>query len=263
MLDVKYQPMNSVFFYILIRAWHSYDNFDNCINSIFKQNYNKYQILFVDDATPLSKLQKQHITQKLKGHIAVFNKKRLYSLRNSYQMIHKFAKKDKSVIFNLDGDDWLPHPRCLEIVASCYKENSKCQLTYGDCFIWDGKKNIKSAKSGIPFVNIPYPKYVVKNHTYRRHFFMALHPRTWRVSLYKKIKRSDFLRPNNSWLRFAEDQAIFFPLLEMAGENFKVIKRPIYVYNVATDLSDVKTNYLKLLKDELIIRRKKPYAPAI
>jgi hypothetical protein len=178
-------------------------------------------------------------------------------------MIHKFAKKDNAVVFNLDGDDWLPHPKCLEIVASCYKENDKCQLTYGNCLIWDGSKRLKSANSLTPFVNIPYPKYVVKNRTFRKQFFMALHPRTWRVSLYKKIKRNAFLRPDKSWLRFAEDQAIFFPLLEMAEGNFEVIKKPIYVYNVATDLSDVKTNYLKLLKDELIIRRKKPYVSAI
>ena len=153
--------MKSIFFYVLIRSWNAYDNFDKCIDSVFKQQYDKYKILFVDDGSPLNILQKKHITQKLKGHVVVFNNKRLYSLRNSYQMIHKFTKKNKAVVFNLDGDDWLPHPNCLKTVASYYKDNDKCQLTYGDCSVWDGKKMIKSSRSSMPFTNIPYSKNIV------------------------------------------------------------------------------------------------------
>ena len=254
--------MNSIFFYILIRSWNAYSNFDKCIDSVFKQQYDRYKILFVDDATPLNILQKKHISQKLKGHIVVFNKKKLSSLRNSYLMIHKFAKKNEAVVFNLDGDDWLPHSNCLKTVASYYKKNDKCQLTYGDCSIWDGKNMIRSARSSLPFTNIPYPKNIVKNRGFRKHFFLPLHPKTWKVSLYKKIKINDFLKPNNDWIKYAEDQAIFFPLLEMSGKNFGLINKPIYVYNTSHKFSDMKINYLGLLKDELVIRKKKPYAQA-
>lgn len=71
--------------------------------------------------------------------------------------------------------------------------------------------------------------------------------------------KSDFLRPDGTWLRFAEDQAIFYPLLEMAGGNFETIKKPIYVHRFEHQNSDLKANLVGLVKDELIIRRKPKY----
>ena len=97
---------------------------------------------------------------------------------------------------------------------------------------------------------------MIRDFSYRLEPFYPLHPRTWKVWLFKKIKKEDFHRPNGTWLQYAEDQAIFFPMLEIANGNFEVIKAPLYVYNMTTQHSDIKENLLGLLKDELIIRKK-------
>jgi hypothetical protein len=113
----------------------------------------------------------------------------------------------------------------------------------------------------VPYANLPYSKSIKKNNSYRREPFYPLHPRTWKLWLFQKIHKKDFLRPDGSWLEFAEDQAIFYPMLEMAGENFVTIKKPIYVHNFEHKNSDIKRNLLGLVKDELVIRKKPRYEP--
>jgi hypothetical protein len=176
-------------------------------------------------------------------------------------MTHKFAIRSSAIILNLDGDDWLLGPDSLKHLAWVYKNNPQCLLTYGECVLWDGKHYTRPSRFVNKFTNIPYPKSVIEKYSYRKYPFLPLHPRSWRVWLFKKIKKQDFLRPDGSWLQFAEDQAIFYPILEMATARVKVIKRPLYVYNVASVHADIKENLRGLLKDELIIRKKNSYEP--
>ena len=252
-----------IFFYVLIRSWNSFASFDRCIESVFSQTYKNFKILFVDDASPYTKKQKAYIKESLKNHIPIINKTRRYSLYNSYNMIHNYANKNDAVILNLDGDDWLYDENCLKYLSDVYIKNKNCLITWGECLLWNGKNYSNSSRFIMENINIPYPQLVIKYNNYRKYPFLPLHPRTWKVWLFKKIKIADFKRPDGSWLQFAEDQAILYPMLEMANGHFKVIKKPLYVYNVATKNSDVKVNLINLLKDELIIRKKLTYEPLL
>lgn len=174
-------------------------------------------------------------------------------------MIHQYAYNPQGVIVNLDGDDWLYDKHVLAYIARTYQKND-CWLTYGDCVLWDGKNESKTVSSWKPYTNIPYPKSVANQKAYRKYPFLPLHPRTWKVWLFKKIRKEDFFRPDGSWLQFAEDQAIFYPLLEMSNGKYHVFKKPLSVYNNASNISDLKINTFGLLRDELIIRKKQAYA---
>lgn len=249
-----------IFFYVLIRSWNAFEYFDRLANSIFSQTYTNFKILFIDDASNYTKEQKKYIGHKLRGHIVIFNKVRKYSVFNIYKMLHEYAPNNNAVVVNLDGDDWFFNDKVLEYLSKVYRGNPECLLTYGECVFWDGEKNSNPSRFVKKHINIPYPQKVAIENSYRRYPFLPLHPRTWKVWLFKKIKRADLLRPNGSWLQFAEDQAIFYPMLEMAAGRYKVIKIPLYVYNVSTKHSDEKENLIGLLRDELIVRKKKPYA---
>jgi len=176
-------------------------------------------------------------------------------------MIRRYARNDEGIIFNLDGDDWLPDENSFSVIAITYRENKSCLLTYGECLIWDGKLSKTTSRFLLDNVNRFYTRGVIEKGLYRKKPFLPLHPRTWKVWLFKKILKKDLQDSGGTWLRFAEDQAIFFPLLEMARGRFGVIEKPIYVYNMATYNSDDKKNLLGLLRDELIIRRKEVYEP--
>ena len=107
-----------IFFYVLIRSRKAFGNFDKCINSVFFQDNTNYKILYSDDASGYTKKQKKYIKEKLKKHIVLFNKSRKYSLRNAYDIIHKYSTVYGAIVFNLDGDDWLPHTNCLSEVGN-------------------------------------------------------------------------------------------------------------------------------------------------
>lgn len=248
----------SVFFYILIRHWKAYKYFDRCINSVLTQNYNNYKILFIDDASNYSSKRREYIIKKLRGHVVIFNKKRCYSLLNAYHLISKYATNSNAIIINLDGDDWLPHSICLSQLATIYSSNPTLQMTYGDCLIWDGHIKKRSCIAQLETLNKPYPKQTIEKNTFRSEQFLPLHPRTWKVSLFKSIPKKEFLDSNGKWLRFAEDMALFFPMLEkIKPSEYKVLKNPLYVYNQNNPHADVVENTIPLLKDELEIRTKK------
>ncbi len=247
------------YIYVLIRSWKSFDNFDRCIDSVLEQHYSNYKILFVDDASNYSAQQKKHIKDKLRGHIVVFNKIRNFSLKNGYYMIHKYAHKKDAIVFNLDGDDWLIDRNTFRHVSDIYNSDKNIWLTWGGCLVWNGTKLTNISQNGEFCINGQYPRSIIKNNTYRTYPFLPLHPRTWKVSLFKKIKMSDFKDTDGNWLRFPEDQAMFYPMLEMSNGHHKVIKRNMYVYNMEHCYSIVNKYPLETMKEELIIRRKKHY----
>jgi len=171
-------------------------------------------------------------------------------------MIHKYASANNAIVFNLDGDDWLPNKDCLGQVAKVYRNNPNTLLTYGDCMIWDGKKIKREKIHVLETLNKKYPAKVEASKSYRSYPFLPLHPRTWKVSLFKSINKREFLSPSGKWLRFAEDQAIFFPMLEeIDSSKYTVINIPIYVYNIENLHSDIRENTLMLLNDEILIRK--------
>lgn len=250
-----------IYFYILIRSWNGFEYFDRCINSVLSQLYTNYRILFVDDNSGYSKQQKKYITKKLTGHVVHFNIQRCYSVYNAYLMLQEFATDGEGVVINLDGDDWLLHEDALFTIARVYSTHD-CLLTYGECLLWDNQQlSEKPSRFLQSYTNIPYPKAVVEQNAYRRKRFLPLHPRTWKVWLYKKIREGDFKRPDGTWLQYPEDMAMFFPMLEMAHWRYRVICDPLYVYNIATQKSVAKIHTQDLIADELVIRRKTPYAP--
>ncbi|OGV91470.1 hypothetical protein A2783_01550 [Microgenomates group bacterium RIFCSPHIGHO2_01_FULL_45_11] len=247
------------YFFILIRSWNCYRNLLKSINSALKQDYRNFKILFIDDASNYSNKQKNVIKKKLKSHIAVFNSKRKFAVCNAYYLLKNFADKKNAVVLNLDGDDWLLDTSVLSYLSMVYQKSPHCLLTWGECVFWNGKTYSKPSRLIKPYTNISYPLKVVKESSYRRYPFLPLHPRTWKVSVFNQIKKASFLRPDGTWLQFAEDQALFYPMLEMARGRYKVIKKPLYAHNTTTKLSDAKINLTQLLKDELIIRKRKSY----
>lgn len=247
-----------LFFYILIRSWNAFEYFDRCIDSVLNQTYKNYQILFVDDASNYTIDQRKYIEAKIgtKNNTVRFNKKRKYSLRNAYEMINTYAMIEDAVIVNLDGDDWLLNENVLKQLKKIY-EVKNCSFTYGECLIWDGLR-----LSDIParqlkfFTNISYPKHVVEAKSFRSYPFLPLHLRTWKVDLFKSIPLSNFQKRNGEWISFCEDLAIYFPMLENTFEKCEVIKEPLYVYNCENRLSDSKVHMQKLIREEIILRKK-------
>jgi len=239
-----------------VRSYRAFQYFDKCIDSILAQKNKNYTIIYIDDASGYSLKQKKYIKQKLHDHIVVFNRVRKYSLRNAYEAIHKYVKEDDAIIANIDGDDWLIRNDVIDVVDKTYQKYN-CLLTYGNCIYYNpsNKNHQKKASSANAFTNVRYPKFVEKSNLFRLYHFPILHLRTWKANLFKRIPKDKFLRPNGEWIRYCEDMAMFFPMLEKSHGRYSVISEPLYSYNIQNPSNDFKIHTKEMLFDEVCIRR--------
>lgn len=255
---MKTDKIKDLFFYFLVLSWESFDNFDRNINSILSQNYSNFKIIFVDDCSEYSIKRKSYIRDRLKGHIVIFNKERKYAVRNTYEAIHNYVLDDNSVIAIVDGDDWLLNDNVLDHVKTVYQKTN-CLFTYGNCYNWDGALISNKVVSKEQKLNIPYPHKVIINATYRNELFYPFHLSTFKADLFKKIDMKDFQDEKGTWLKYCKDMVYYLPMLEMVKGRYRVINKPLYVYNTVNPKNIIKSDPINTVREELILRRKFPY----
>ena len=107
------------------------------------------------------------------------------------------------IVVQLDGDDWLAHPRVLETVARLY-EDPNVWLTYGSFPLADGSYSR---------LNGPYaPHEDIRTARWR-----CSHLKTFRAGLFQCIDPEDLKLPDGTFTGRAVDHATMFPMVEMAG----------------------------------------------
>ncbi len=165
---------------------------------------------------------------------------------NYYMSIH--TCNDRAIIVSVDGDDWLYSPDVLNIVDNTYKRNHPL-LTYGNYIQTSGNRYHRLAR---------FPAHIIATNRFRKYGFLSTHLKTFRAGLFKKIRAED-LQYRNSFIKAATDQAIMFPMLEMAGDRIINIDRPLYTYNDNHEFNVGKTRPGLSVNMRDIISKKTPY----
>lgn len=126
-----------------------------------------------------------------------------------------------AIIVWVDGDDRLKHDRVLENLLAVY-EDPAVWMTYGSYEHADGRPGITREYNELEVVD------------YRDAEWLASHLKTARAALFQKLTDDD-LKAHGHWRELAWDQAIMFPMLEMAGpEHSRHVAEVLYVYDYAT-----------------------------
>lgn len=150
------------------------------------------------------------------------------------------------IVCLLDGDDELARPDALKIVWDAYHAHSDLWLTYGSYV------NVSDDKRGI---SAPYTTT-----DYRKETWKASHLKTFRAGLFGRIA-PESLKLNGAWIPVATDQAIMFPMLEMAGpEHSTYLPDVLYRYHdeLASDCASPEAGRLARAMADYI-RSMKPY----
>ena len=232
---------------IVIPSYNNQNWYDKNLASIFFQNYHNYRIIYIDDCSQdntgaLVEEFVQKVHQGLRFTL-IKNEKRRGALANLYDAIH--SCDDDEIIITVDGDDWLFHDNVLHQVNQAYVR--------GDVWLTHGKFT-EFPVSG--FWSEPVPEDYVKRNAFRE-YKCASHLRTFKAWLFKRIKLEDLLDETGNFFQMTWDQAMMFPMLEMAGERHKYISEVNYVYNCANSLNDNKVN-AQLQRDLEKVMRNKP-----
>ena len=220
------------------------------LTSVFSQDYTNYRVIYIDDASSdeTANFVKSICRDKPQecSFLYIRNNARKGGLCNLYEAVSKC--KDDEIIVNLDGDDWFANREVLNIVNKAYSKQD-VWLTHGTLIEYP--QNVLGWSR-------PIPKKLVKKNDFRS-YRCPSHLKTFYTWLFKKIDLQD-LKIAGEFFPVTWDQAIMFPMIEMAGHRHAFISETLYVYNTANTISDNKVNAHLQQALEALIRSKPKYA---
>jgi glycosyltransferase involved in cell wall biosynthesis len=236
---------------VIIPSYNNRRWYERNLSSVVAQDYHNFRVIYVDDCSSDStgELVEQFIADRNSGSLIhlIRNPVRLGALQNLYNTIH--TCDDDEIIILLDGDDWFAHDGVLQKVDQVYA-NSDCWMTYGQYRSWPD--------NGIGFSK-EIPHDVIETNRFRENEWCSSHLRSFYAWLFKSIKVEDLISPFGTFYDMAWDQAIMFPMLEMAGYRAKFIGEILYIYNAANPINDWKVDRQLQRSLETVIRRQQRY----
>lgn len=233
-------------FHIIAPFRNALSYIKNCLDSVKKQEYARYHIYFVDDASVDSSSSAipngRFITTRI-------NKTRKYALQNILDVLLENSISEEDIVCLLDADDKLSHKYVFTILNNLYQQDSLL-LTYGSMRVLNNNGIYGNVYSQEEFK-------VIRNSPWK-----AVHLRTFRYKVFKEFIRQDpglkLLRDaKGQILKMPYDMALLFPLMELVGyENTKFIPAVLYEYRLHED-NDHTRYRKKQLEGEKEIRAKK------
>lgn len=237
---------------VVVCSYNNINYFHQNLKSILDQEYGNFRVIYVDDCSPDG--TGEAVEEFIKSHPngskveLIRNKIRKKAMANHWHAIH--SCRDEEIIVNVDGDDWLPHNKVLDIVASYYN-NPDVWLAYSNFLYQSNKK---------PGLSRPLPKDLFKKHGIRKHPFVTSHLRTFYAGLFKKIRLKDLVYEGN-FVPTTCDPVMMFPMLEMAADHICFMKEKLYIYNDRNPISDQRAH--RKLQSQIYqhARTMRPYSP--
>lgn len=233
----------------------SYNNkkwFQKNVESILSQDYKNFRVIYIDDMSSDGTAEDVDALVKALNTNVEFtlirNSKRVGSFANIYEGV--YSCRDEEIVISLDGDDWFPDNQVLNKINQAYS-SGKVWMTHG---------SFVEYPNGNTTWSIPISKRIVKHSRFRK-FRCPSHLRTFYAWLFKKIDVNDLMY--NGWFfSMSWDQAMMFPMIEMAAERHAFIKDIVYVYNVSNPINDNKVDP-QLQRDLEHYIRSKPIYPRL
>jgi glycosyltransferase involved in cell wall biosynthesis len=215
-----------------------------------EETYKNWRAIYIDDCSKdgTGAAVEKYISDNNLGNkiTLIKNPENHGAMYNLYYAIH--SCNDNEIVVTVDGDDWFPDNQVLKYLNEVYQDG-KTWMTYGQYIYY-------------PYSMIGHcgqiPKFVTDQNSFRTCDWIASHLRTFYASLFKKIKKEDFLY-EGKFFSMTWDMAMMLPMLEMSGEHAKFIDKVLYVYNYNNPISDFRKDNSFQLFLEKFIRNKEKY----
>jgi len=219
----------------------------NHLDSVKNQTFKDYVHILVDDCSVDGTLD--IICQNRDNNMFIHRTgKNQKWIQNA---INFLSVSDDDIVIILDMDDWLADIHVFEDIIKAYEETN-CWMTYSK-FYYTSKK---STSDWIP----PYSEQTLKDSSFRKSIWSFTHLRTFKGFLWNKLNKEDLKDKNGKYFKYAYDQAIFFPMLEMSSpDKIQRIDKVQYIYNDNNPLQVEKLNRKEQEEIAKCVRSKKPY----
>lgn len=241
-------------FNVIVPVYNSENWIGQCIDSILSQDYPHYDIFVIDDCST----DRTWDIIKRYSVCATRNSMRVGALENIVRGI-KLIGSD--IIVTVDGDDYLADDKVFSYLDSVYTED--IWMTYGSFLPVSGK--YKNTCQAFDKIRTPCEEgWLVDAKTtpaeYRKSgFWVTSHLRTFRKTLWDKIKDKDLRDDDGEYFKVAWDLAFMYPMIEMADSHVKFIDKILYIYNDLNPACDGTINTSEQLRIAELIQNKKQY----
>ncbi|MGE0009532.1 MAG: glycosyltransferase family 2 protein [Candidatus Babeliales bacterium] len=216
-------------FIISVCAYNASAWVEKNLESLCTQEYSNFHIVYIDDGSEddtAQKVENYRTQHNVQDKITLIrNQTRQRKMKNIYTLFHNCP--DESIIIQVDADDWLAHNKVFCIINKTYQEQD-VWLTYGQFQVHPSKQMGYCRQ---------VPSEIQKNRDYRKYRFVYTHIRTFYAWLVKLIKLQDLIAENmpapytGRFFPVANDNAIYFPMLEMCGNRYAFIPDILYIHN--------------------------------
>lgn len=217
---------------VVVPSWNCMTWLPGCLASIASQQNEGFglRVVVIDDASP-DPGQGEFVERVCGTHgwECILNDRNLRCPYNIWAGIERLAPAPDDVVVVVDGDDRLAHERALAIIHGVF-DDPDIWLTYGNYAPWP-------TDTGQPPA-VPYPEDVIAARSFRHHNICFNHPLAFRGFLWAALEPADLQDDEGEWFRAGYDEAIMWPLLEMAGEHHAALSEVLYLYNTINPLSD-------------------------
>jgi glycosyltransferase involved in cell wall biosynthesis len=239
---------------IVIPSYNNKDWYQYNLESVLKQEYENFRVIYLDDASTdeTGRLVREYLADKdVKNRVTLIeNEERVGALANIYRAVWRCSPAE--IVVTVDGDDWLSHEFVLQRINEAYADPD-VWMTYGQ---------FNTFPEGLGFGAQPLPEWVIQEGSFRSYDWVTTHLRTFYAGLFQKINKEDLLYKDR-FFPVTWDLGFMFPMLEMSGTHSRFIPHVLYIYNVATPLSDNKLQRELQQTLETFIRKQKRYNPIV
>jgi glycosyltransferase involved in cell wall biosynthesis len=209
--------------FVIFSCGYNAENFvEGHMASIQQQLYKNYVHVIVDDCSSDGTWDRVRALSDNRT-VSYRTEKNQKWIANALQFLNSHIESDEDVIALVDLDDSLAHNTVLNKVEKAYRDKD-CRMTYS----WFRYIKSNQTSEWIP----QYDQNTIRKKAYRKVIWSYTHLRTFRAFLWKNIKESDLKDITGNYFKYAYDQAICLPMLEMCAEpEIKFIPDVMYLYN--------------------------------
>lgn len=201
-----------------------------CINSIKSQTMKNWVCYITDDLSTDKTIDYiKYLIKDDTRFILIENKEKKYVPGNYWQVLNRPEIDNQDICINVDGDNWLSDEKVFERVLRAYDNKNTC-LTFGQF------KEFKGEILRMGWAKTPQWEMLRRTFDWR-----ATHLRTFKVWLFRKIKKEDLISSKGTFFESAGDLSFMIPMLEMAGpQRCEFLEEVNYIYNTENPLNDHK-----------------------
>jgi glycosyltransferase involved in cell wall biosynthesis len=238
-------------FVIVVASYNNKKWYKKNLDSITRQDYKNYRIIYTDDASPdeTGKAVQDYITQNgCTNVILLQNSERQGAMANIDHTVRNLCAPHEIVAL-VDGDDWLAHDQVLKNLNRVYSD--PVWLTYGQ---------FQYYPCNSPGWAGQIPNEIIDKNAFRGYLWLSTHLKTFYAGLFQHIQQEDLMH-DGTFFTMTYDIACMMPMLEMAGHHSRFIPEVSYIYNSDNEINDHKVNYKLQCTLNTIIRARPAYMP--